>query len=127
MNILLWVLQILLALWNIVGGIFVVNNYERVAAESALNALPKSAWIAIGVLQVLLAIALILPGVKFRKSNSIAAVCLAALSLLGIALYTQYREFPGTLWGFVPAIAAAFVAYERWLNPFQGKHGSSIS
>ena len=28
MNILLWVLQILLALWNVIGGIYMVNNYE---------------------------------------------------------------------------------------------------
>lgn len=29
MNILLWVLQILLALWNMMGGIYTVFNYEQ--------------------------------------------------------------------------------------------------
>ena len=29
MNILLWVLQILLAAWNMIGAIYLVNNYEN--------------------------------------------------------------------------------------------------
>ena len=114
MNILLWVLQILLALWNIIGGFFVVNNYQKVATESALNALPRPAWITLGALQILLALGMVLPGRKFRKPNSIAAACLAVLSLLGIALYSQYACFPGMLWGVIPAILAAFVAYKGW-------------
>ena len=114
MNILVWVLQILLALWNIIGGIFIVNNYEKVATESALNTLPKPVWIILGVLQILFALGLILPGANLRKPNSIAAACLAILSLLGIALYSQYAGFPGMLWGVIPAILAAFVAYKRW-------------
>ena len=116
MNILLWALQILLALWNIIGGMFIVSNYEKVATEWAFNALPRPLWIVLGVLQVLFAIGLILPGAKLRKSNSVAAASLSVLSLLGIALYTQYAGFPGVLWGVVPAILAAFVAYKRWPN-----------
>ena len=123
MNILLWVLQILLALWNIVGGIFVVNNYEKVATESALNALPKFMWIAIGVLQIVFALGLILPGAALRKATPIAAVLLTLLSLFGIVLYTQYSGFPGILWGVIPAILAGFVAYERWhyIKPTTGQ------
>ncbi len=121
MNILLWVLQILLAFWNIIGGFYVVNNHEKVANEWALNALPKSVWIILGVLQILFAMGLILPGKKSRKPSSIAAACLSVLSLLGIALYFQYAGFPGMLWGVVPAILAAFVAYKRWerLSPLK--------
>ena len=29
MNILLWVLQVLLALWNLIGGIYTVSNFEK--------------------------------------------------------------------------------------------------
>lgn len=114
MNIFLWVLQILLALWNIIGGIFIVNNYEKVANEWALNALPKPVWIVLCFLQILFALGLILPGAKLRRPTSIAAACLSALSLLGVALYIKYAGFPGILWGVVPAILAAFVAYKRW-------------
>jgi hypothetical protein len=128
MNILVWVLQILLALWNIIGGIFIVNNYEKVATESALNTLPKPVWIILGVLQILFALGLVLPGIKLRKPNSVSAACLAALSLSGIALYTQYAGFPGILWGVVPAILAGFVAYRRWSDvPSTANEGEASS
>lgn len=115
MNILLWVLQILLTLWNITGGIYMVNNYEKLANVWALNALPQPAWMALGVLQALFALGLVLPGAVrvLPKLTPISAACLAVLSLLGIALYVAYAGFPGILWGVVPAILAAFVAYGR--------------
>jgi hypothetical protein len=116
MNILLWVLQILLALWNMIGAIYMVSNYEQVANVWAFNALPKPAWMALGVLQALFALGLVLPG-AFRvlpKLTPISAACLAVISLLGIALYVAYAGFPGILWAVVPAILAAFVAYGRF-------------
>ncbi len=114
MNILLWFLQILLALWNVIGGLYMMDHYENLANAWALNGLPKPVWIALGVLQVLFSLGLILPGARLRKPTSIAAACLAVLSLLGIALYTQYAGFPGALWGVVPAAIAAFIAFRRW-------------
>lgn len=116
MNILLWGLQVILSLWNIIGGLFILENFEKVATQQALSTLHGPVWIALGILQILLALGLILPGAKLRRLNSIAAVGMSALSLLGIALYTQYHGFPGILWGIVPAILAAFIAYERWPN-----------
>jgi hypothetical protein len=114
MNILLWVLQILLALYNATGGIFVANNYEEIATLWAINSLPKPAWIALGLLQILLALGLVFPfGGKVFKLTSISAACLAVISLLGIALYVAYAGFPGILWAVVPAVLAAIVAYGR--------------
>lgn len=127
MNVLLRVLQILLALWNIIGGIFVINNYDKVAAGWALNSMPKSVWIAFAVLQILFALGLILPGTKLRKTNSVAAAGMSIISLLGIALYTQYSGFPGILWGLIPAALAGFVAYKRWLNSPPTKRQESAS
>jgi hypothetical protein len=116
MNILLWVVQILLALWNMIGGLYMVSNYEMLAKPSALNALPKPAWMALGVLQVLFALGLVLPGAVrvMPKLTPISAVCLVVISLLGIAFYVTYAGFPGVLWAVVPAILAAFVAYGRF-------------
>ena len=115
MNILLWILQILLAIWNIIGGFFILNNYKIVANRWALDTLPKPIWIALGVLQILFALGLILPGMKgtLRNLNTISAACVAVISLLGIALYATYAGFPGILWGVIPAILAAFMAYKR--------------
>jgi len=107
MNILLWVFQILLALWNIIGGIYTISNYEQLKSPLA-NDLPKSVWVGIGVLQVVFAVGLVLP-----KLTPIAAIYLAANALLGCALFAKYAGFPGILWGVVPAISAAFVAYGR--------------
>ncbi len=114
MNIVLWILQILLALWNVIGGFFILHNYEKIANERALSALPTPLWIALGVLQILLALGLLLPGTRFSKPISIAAALLAIVSLLGIELYTQYAGFPGMLWGVIPALLAGFVAFKRW-------------
>lgn len=115
MNILLWVLQILLALYNVVGGIYLINNYGQVANAWALNAMPKPAWMVLAVLQILFALGLVVPGAlrMLPKLTLISAAGLAAISLLGIALYDAYAGFPGILWGVVPAILAAFVAYGR--------------
>jgi hypothetical protein len=113
MNILLWVLQIVLALWNMTGGIYTVFHYEKLK-EAWVNALPKPAWVALGVLQALFAFGLVVP-----KLTPIAAAYLAVNALLGCALFAQYAGFPGLLWGVVPSLLAAFVAYGRIaLKPF---------
>lgn len=111
MNVLLWVLQILLAVWNLIGGIFLIGNYHAVARDGLyIRCLPflDSAGCTSAVL---LAIGLVLP--KMRKLNLISAACLAAISLACVALYTSYAGFPGMLWGVIPAVLASFVAYKR--------------
>jgi hypothetical protein len=114
MNVPLWVLQILLAFWNITGGIFTIINYEQIKGAWA-NDLPKPAWVAIGLLQALFAVGLILPGAigVLPKLTSISAAYLAINALSGCLLFAQYSGFPGVLWGVVPALLAAFVAYGR--------------
>ena len=116
MNMLLWSLQILFALWMTVGASYMLTHYRELANASALNALPGPAWIALGVLQILLAIGLVLP----RSLGAppmlapLSAVGLAVISLLGLVLYTAYAGFPGALWAVLPAALAALVAYARW-------------
>ena len=108
MNIILWVLQSLLALYYLIGGFYMMNNYEKLANVWALNTLPRPIWIALGLLQMLFALGLLLPA-----TCRVSAVCLAVISLLGIALYVAYAGFPGLLWAVVPAILLALVAYGR--------------
>jgi hypothetical protein len=114
MNGLLWVLQVLLALWNLIGGSYVATNYAKIGNSWALGVLPATAWMALSGVQILFALGLFWP-----KAASIAATGLAVLSLLGLGLYTQYAGFPGMLWGVVPALLLAFTAYGRIaLKPF---------
>lgn len=117
MNILLWVLQIILAFWNLIGGVYTVSNYENLRGAWA-NGLPGAVWVTIGVLQVLFALGLVLTRV-LPKLTPISAAYLAVNALLGCVLFTQYAGFPGSLWGIIPAILAVFVVYGRLaLKPF---------
>jgi uncharacterized membrane protein len=107
MNILLWVFQVLLALWNLIGGVYTFSNYENLKGGCGTD-LPAAAWMAISALQVLFAIGLVIP-----KLTPVAAVYLAVNALSGCVLFAQYAGFPGILWGVIPALLLAFVAYGR--------------
>jgi DoxX-like family len=115
MNVFLWILQIVLAIWEIIGGLYVVHNHREVANHWALTHLPTPSLPALAVLQILFALGLVLPGAfkKFPNLTVISALGLAVISLLGIPLYTPYAGFFGMLWGLIPAILFLFVAYMR--------------
>ena len=115
MNILLWVLQILLALYYAMGGSWMVSK----APGAWLKLLPKPAWVALGVLQVLFALGLVLPGAFgiLPKLTPIAAIGVVVETFLVAALAKP--KFQGLLWVVIPALLAAFVAYGRFvLHPF---------
>lgn len=97
-----------------IGGLYTAFNYENLKSTWA-NALPMPAWVALSALQILFALGLVLPGATgmLPKLTPIAAAYLAVNSLLGCALFAQYAGFPGMLWGAVPGVLAAFVAYGR--------------
>jgi hypothetical protein len=114
MNLLLWILQALLAFYNLMGAGYMMTHYQALAKPWVLSALPKPVWIAYGVLEILFALGLFLP-----KLVPGAAIGMAVLILLGIALFAQYTGFPGLFWALIPAILLAFVAYGRIaLKPF---------
>ena len=114
LNVPLWIIQILLALWNLIGGVYVISNFKFLANAWAA-ALPAACWFVLGGLQILFALGIVLPGMlKMRNLYiTISAAGLAIISLLGIEVYTAYAGFPGMLWGLIPAILAAFVGYRR--------------
>jgi len=115
MNILLWVLQILLGLYYLMGGSWMVSKIPG----GWLKLLPKPVWMAIGLLQVLLALGLVLPGALGiqPKLTPIAAVGVAVETLLVAALTKP--KFQGFLWVLIPSVLALFVAYGRFvLVPF---------
>src|ERR1700722_4025154 len=102
MNILLWVLQILLGLYYLMGGIWIVSKIPGVW----LKLLPKPAWMALGLLQILFALGLVLPGVigMSPKLTPIAAVGIVIETVL-VAVLTK-PKFQGALWVIVPALLA---------------------
>ena len=115
MNIIIVILQILLGLWNVIGGSYMSTHYPELINTWAYSFFPSYFWIIFGVIQVLFSIALIVSVGKGKLSNlaPISAIALAIIDCLGIAFYVSYAGFPGILWGIIPAVLLVVVAYWR--------------
>lgn len=130
MNILLWILQVLLAmLFLFAGGMKLVLPMNVLAAQSSQPgqiAFPALFLKFIGLCELLGGLGLILPGV-FKRNQQL--IPLAALGLLILMIGAVVVTFiPGGLkvaiMPLVVALLLAFVAYGRWrLSPlgYRGK------
>jgi len=119
MNILLWVLQILLALYYAMGGTYQMNVGKL--PPGWFKIVPKPAWIFVGLLQVLLALGLVLPPLikVMPQFTPMAAVGLIVETILVYFLTIHKFIFKAFVWVLIPAVLAAFVAYGRFvLLPF---------
>lgn len=122
MNILLWVLQAVLALLYLSGGAYKVFSFDELAKQ--LDALSRGAWSALGVLEMVGAILLIVPAaVKWMPVLTPAAAAVLTLETLALTgLYAHYSlKLDATnplVWSVVMALLVAFVAYGRYaLSP----------
>ncbi len=115
MNIIITILQILLGLWNIIGGIYMSTHAQELINPWASSFFPSFFWIILGIMQILFSIALLISigNGRLRKLAPISAIGLAVISLIGLTFYLSYAGFPGMLWGIVPAILLALIAYWR--------------
>lgn len=116
MNTLLWTFQIVLALYNIVGASYMMANHRDIASPWALRTVPSPAWILLGILQIICALGLVVPN-RFKvlpNQTALSALGITVISVAGTMLFISYSGFPGMLWGVIPAIPAAFIAYKRW-------------
>lgn len=120
MNILLWVLQAGLAFYFFSGGAYKIVSFEEIASVPAVAALPSGVWAAIGSLEMLCAVLLIVPFVFKRMPNltPLAAVVLAVESFALAVLYGRYSlELVSTNplpYVVVGGLLAAFVAFGRY-------------
>jgi len=87
MNILLWVLQILLALHTVMGAVWKFSNSEQTVPS--LKGIPHKAWLALSVLELFCSVGLILPAISEPLAilAPIAAACIAAEMRLYCALF----------------------------------------
>ncbi len=116
MHTLLWVLQSLGALIYAASGSMKLFMFDKIAAEvPTFGALPRSVWMALGVLELLCVAGLIVPGVlHWRPSLTVLAAGLLALeSLLFIWVHVQYREIGPMLLSALLGLVMAFIAYGR--------------
>ncbi len=117
MNVLLWILQVLLGLYYMLGGKWLITELPA----DMLRVLPRTAWLALGVLQVLFGLGLILPGL-LKKWPKATPVCAAAAAVETVAAAAAVTGFPGLWWAVIPGLLALFVAYGRAkLRPFQAR------
>lgn len=116
MNVLLWVLQIVTALLYAASGVMKVFLFDEISADvPAFGALPREAWMALGLLELVCAVGLVVPAAsRWRpRLTVLAAAALAVESLVFIAVHVGYREVaPGILSG-VLGLVMAFLAYGR--------------
>lgn len=118
MNVLLWVLQIALAVLYLAGGAYKVFSFDELAKQ--FSALSRGGWRALGVLEMAGAVLLIVPATAgWRPALTPLAAAVLALETLALAgLYARYSRKPTAanplVWAVVMGLLAAFVAYGRY-------------
>ena len=116
MNILLWVLQVLAALLYGSSGVMKVFMFEKVSKDvPSFGALPRGAWTALGLLELVCTVGLILPAALhwLPVLTVVAAILLAVESLVFVGVHVKYRETPTIIMCVVLGLLMAFIAYGR--------------
>ena len=117
MNILLWILQVLAAVLFASSGVMKVFLFDKVSKDvSSFGALPRPLWTALGILELLGAAVLILPGILHSHTDLIivAAAVLCGESLLFIWVHMKYAEKTPIIMSAVLGVVMAFIAYGRF-------------
>jgi len=122
MNLLLWALQVLLALLCISGGIFQIFRLDQLKQRAAaMRALPGGLWAFLGWIGCLTGLGLIVPAAigLLPGLTSIAAAAVAAQSALVSGFYLRYRDRAPLPYSVAMVMIALFVCYGRLeLRPF---------
>ena len=116
MNILLWVLQALAALLYGASGVMKVFLFDKISAEvPSFGALPRKAWLALGILELISTVGLIVPAACHWQPTLtvVAATFLAIESLVFVGVHIKYRETASIILSGVLGLVMAFVAYGR--------------
>lgn len=119
MNTAIWAAQILLALAFAFSGVSkLAQPYERLAQQMGyVNDFSRNRIRAIGVVEVLGAIGVVLPALTgiLPWLTPLAAVGLGLIMLGAMATHFRRREYPMILINLVLLALAAFVAYGRFV------------
>jgi len=116
MNILLWILQVLAALVYGASGVMKVFMFDKVSGDvPSFGALPREAWMALGILELVCTVGLIVPGAfRWRPTLTVVAASVLAIeSLVFIGVHVKYREVAPIVMSGVLGLLMAFIAYGR--------------
>ena len=116
MNILLWVLQGLAALLYAASGVMKVFMFDKITQDvPSFGALPRQAWMAMGILELACTVGLIVPAaLHWRPQLTVVSATLLALeSLVFIWVHVKYHETAPLIMSAVLGLLMAFIAYGR--------------
>jgi hypothetical protein len=116
MNVLLWVLQVLAALVYTASGVMKIFMFDKVSHDvPSFGALPRNAWMALGILELVCVVGLIVPSVfRWHPTLTVAAATLLAIeSLVFVGVHVKYRETGSIVMVVVLGLLMAFIAYGR--------------
>jgi uncharacterized membrane protein YphA (DoxX/SURF4 family) len=116
MNILLWVLQVLAALVYGASGVMKVFMFDKVSADvKSFGALPREAWMALGILELVCTAGLIVPAAFHWQPalTVVAATVLAIESLVFVWVHAKYGEISPIILSGVLGLLMTFIAYGR--------------
>ena len=122
MNTLLWVLQALAALMYGASGIMKVFMFDKISGDvPSFGALPRQAWLALGIVELICVAGLILPGVLHWRTELtvVAATVLAIESLVFIGVHVKYNEVGSIVMVAILGLLMAFIAYGRFTVPLR--------
>ena len=125
MNILLWIIQILLALLFLFAGItklvMPIDVLESMGSPNAIK-LPGLFIKFIGLVETLGALGLFLPGIFHRQTylTPLAAAGLAIVMIGAVVVTIMGDGIAMAITPFIVLLLCAFVAYGRWnLSPLR--------
>ena len=123
MNVLLWILQALAALLYGASGTMKLFMFDKISGKvPSFGALPRQAWMLLGILELVCVVGLIIPAVlrRWPALAGVAAAVLALESLVFIWVHVKYGEGSSILVSAVLGLLMAFLAYGRLVLPARG-------
>ncbi len=120
MNIILWILQFLVAFFCGSGAVWRVANYAKDARDIAsVRALPRGAWVAIAVAELAAVTGLVVPG--FFGASAVVGAFAAALAVEQLLLTALHARHFGlrmaatnpAIWTLTLSALSAFIAWGR--------------
>ncbi len=116
MNILLWVLQVIAALLYGSSGVMKVFMFDKISQDvPSFGAMPRGAWMALGILELVCTIGLVVPSAFHWRPQLtvVAAALLAVESLVFVWVHLRYHEMTPLILSGVLGLLMVFIAYGR--------------
>jgi DoxX-like family len=115
MNILLWILQSLLAAHTLMGAVWKFSNPAQ--NMPSLAAIPPRAWLGLSVVEILCVVGLLLPalGSRFALTSPVAAGIIAAEMILFCVLHfiSGEKALGPIVYWLVVAALSGFIVFGR--------------